>query len=226
MNPTAYSTAWEHPQTRNAWRRQTFLIPCKLFGWIACCIATIVITVGFISPTWVIFSIPLLAYSAIRAIVQIGLLTCEFSSRRILKVYPWQILRDTPRSRAKHPEASREGMWIGFNNPGAKGEVIPLVFIKQARTHWWYKRIGGPTTDPSLTAQLDPLWFAGDPRFVGVVAASDHSGTTPKRMHVLYQPHAMGRGKQKWSATHSDLERAKRAGAVVPGQGSVESIRE
>ncbi len=223
MGPTDYSTAWDHPHTRSAWLRQALLIPCRFFGWVATCIATVAVAVGLIPPAWVVCTIPLLAYSAIRAIVQISLLTWTLSSRRILKVYPWQIIHDTPRSRAKHPQAPKDGMWVGFNNPDSDDEVIPLTFIKQARTHWWYKRIGGPKTDSNLKAQLDPLWFAGDPRFMGVIAASGRSGMTPKRMHVLYQPPAMGNGTYKWPATHTDIERARSAGAIVPGSGPIDA---
>ncbi|GAB2443520.1 hypothetical protein GCM10027162_43380 [Streptomyces incanus] len=75
---------------------------------------------------------------------------------------------------------------------------------------------GGPRTKPALKAQLEPLWFAGDPRFLGVVAVSSRDGKAPRRLHFLYQPSAFDERapRRSWEgADPADLERARRAGA-------------
>ncbi|OON78470.1 hypothetical protein B1H18_17040 [Streptomyces tsukubensis] len=113
--------------------------------------------------------------------------------RRTLRAHPWQILADVPRGLAKHPDALDDGVWFALEDPGRPGERVPLVFVDHARTYWWIRRIGGPRTKAELKAQIEPLWFAGDPRTVAVVAATGRGGRGPKRLHFLYQRGAVDR---------------------------------
>lgn len=219
MNPNEYSIAWDHPDTRRAWTMHTLLIAARFLGWVGVWLATLFITVGYIIPPYVIVAIPLLVYAFFRAFLQIVYFPSSLNLRRILREYPWQFLTDIPRDLGKHPEETEDGMWFEFDDPGRPERKIPMIFLTQIRTRWWIKRIGGPRTSPELKAEIEPLWFAGDPRFVAVVAApSGRGGAAPKRMHVLYQRPCLGRRGAvfKWSADPASLERARRAGARVP----------
>ncbi|MET8134990.1 hypothetical protein ABZV24_24095 [Streptomyces sp. NPDC005251] len=87
------------------------------------------------------------------------------------------------------------------------------------RTFWWMRRFGTARTKPELKAQIEPLWFAGDPRFIAVIAAAGRKGEAPKRLHLLYQRTATGRRgiePTDWNASPAALERARRSGAQVP----------
>ncbi|MEW2161833.1 hypothetical protein AB0912_02370 [Streptomyces sp. NPDC007084] len=168
------------------------------------------------SPGWVVWIfMPYFLYGLYRVFVQLACFPWAFRMRRILREYPWSILKDVPRGLKRHPEAGDDGMWFEFRNPRNPGEKVPLVFIRHHRSHWWLRRIGGPRTEPQLKAEIEPLWFSGDPRFMGVVAAPSRDGNAPVRLHVLYQRTAFGRTSAgpAWAADPEDVERARRAGA-------------
>ncbi|MFD5814518.1 hypothetical protein [Streptomyces sp. NPDC127038] len=110
-------------------------------------------------------------------------------------------------------------MWLELPNPEVPGERIPLLFLSGMRTFWWMRRFGTARTKPELKAEIEPLWFAGDPRFIAVVAAPTRNGSAPKRLHLLYQRTATGRRGVEpadWNASPAALERARRCGAHVP----------
>ncbi|MEU0780188.1 hypothetical protein ABZ341_01260 [Streptomyces sp. NPDC006173] len=160
---------------------------------------------------------PYFLYGFYRVFVQLSYFPWAFRMRRIFKEYPWSIFTDIPRGLGKHPQASDDGMWFEFRNPDNLDEKVPLVFIKHQRSHWWMKRIGGPRTKAALKAEVEPVWFSGDPRFVGVVAAPSKDGCLPARLHVLYQHAAFGRSSvtPAWTVKVEDVERARCAGAQL-----------
>ncbi|RZB17234.1 hypothetical protein StrepF001_20945 [Streptomyces sp. F001] len=67
---------------------------------------------------------------------------------------------------------------------------------------------------PKLKEQIQTVWFAGDPRFIGLIAAPAHSGSEPRRLHVLEQWTALQNGRTfaDWGATPDDIERGRRVG--------------
>lgn len=220
MNPADYQTAWGHPPTRRAWVGHMLMNAVGLIGWIGGWIVLLGISTR--TPNWVVWVfMPYFVYAPYRAVVQLRYFPLAFHMRRVLRTYPWRILFNLPRGLNKHPDAEGDGIWFELPDPADKAQCIPLVFVKHHRAHWWMKRIGGPRTKPELKAQLEPLWFAGDPRFLGVVAASAGPGnyTRPKRLHFLYQPSAFYKAatRRQWEgATTADLERARHAGALIP----------
>lgn len=180
-------------------------------GWVA------LLAISTRSPNWVTwFFMPYFIYGLYRLIVQLTYFPMAFNMLRTLWEYPWQVLYNAPRGIGEHADAETSGVWIEFPNPARSlGKKIPLTFVKHHRSFWWLRRIGGPRTKPELKRQLEPLLFAGDPRFLGVVAALSPNGR-PKRLHLLYQPSAFDENatRRAWADAHfADFERARRAGA-------------
>ncbi|MFF4251487.1 hypothetical protein ACFY1L_09785 [Streptomyces sp. NPDC001663] len=179
-------------------------------GWIA------LLGISTYTPNWVVWIfMPYFIYGFYRFFNQLTYFPWAFRMRRVLREYPWQLLEGVPSGLGKHPEARDDGIWFEFQNPANPKEKIPLVFIKHQRSYWWMKRLDGPRTKPHRRAQIEPLWFAGDPRFLSVVAAPGRGGKAPKRFHMLYQRPAFDSrcAPESWGATPADLEHASRAGA-------------
>ncbi|MFI6489332.1 hypothetical protein [Streptomyces sp. NPDC050564] len=194
-------------------------IAVRLVGWIAVWIGLLDVWVVFLSPGFTPIFVPLLGYATFRAVLQLPYFRSSIYIQRVLWQYPWQLLTGVPRGRNKHPQVEQDEMWFEFPNPENPEEQIPLLFLANMRTFWWMRRFGTPRTKPELKAQIEPLWFAGDPRFIAVVAATGRHGSAPRRLHLLYQRTATGRRGIEpagWSASPAALERARRAGAHVP----------
>ncbi|MGA6220655.1 hypothetical protein ACPESV_10055 [Streptomyces umbrinus] len=219
MRPTDYSTAWDHPPTRRAWIQHMIMIVVRLVGWIAVWVGSLGVLVSFLSPGFTPLFVPLLGYATYRAVLQLAYFRPSTNIQRVLRQYPWQFLTDVPRGRNKHPQVQEDEMWFEIPNPEKPEEQIPLLFLANMRTFWWMRRFGTSRTKPELKTQIEPLWFAGDPRFIAVVAATSRRGEAPKRLHLLYQRTATGRrgiAPTDWNAGPAALERARRAGAHVP----------
>ncbi|MFF2365899.1 hypothetical protein ACFVU0_24835 [Streptomyces sp. NPDC058122] len=218
MDPTNCRTAWDHPPTRRAWLQHMTMIAGRLIGWIAVWTGSLFLTLA--SPRWIgwLFLV-LLVYATFRAVLQLAYIRPSIYIQRVLWQYPWQCLSDVPRGRNRHPLVEEDEMWLELPNPEDPGERIPLLFLSGMRTFWWMRRFGTARTKPELKAEIEPLWFAGDPRFIAVIAASRRKGEAPKRLHLLYQRTATGRRgiePTDWNASPAALERARRSGAHVP----------
>jgi hypothetical protein len=218
MDPTCYLTAWDHPLTKRAWIQHMTAIVGRLIGWLAVWIGSLFLIVA--TPRWVgwLFLI-LLVYATFRAVLQLAYIRPSIYIQRVLWQYPWQLLTGVPRGRNKHPRVQEDEMWLELPNPEEPEEQIPLLFLSGMRTFWWMRRFGTARTKPELKAQIEPLWFAGDPRFIAVIAATNRKGEGPKRLHLLYQRTATGRRgiePTDWNASPAALERARRSGAHVP----------
>ncbi|MFE9985293.1 hypothetical protein ACFYRK_00335 [Streptomyces sp. NPDC005381] len=195
------------------------LIALRLIGWVGMWIVSLGVLVVYLSPGFTPLFVPLLGYATFRAVLQFAYIRPSLYIRRVLQQYPWQLLTGVPRGRNKHPAVQEDEMWLELPNPERPDEQIPLLFLSGMRTFWWMRRFGTARTKPELKAQIEPLWFAGDPRFIAVIAAGSRSGTAPRRLHLLYQLTATGRrgvAPIDWDAGPAALERARRSGAHVP----------
>ncbi|MBY8344802.1 hypothetical protein LXH13_25540 [Streptomyces spinosirectus] len=227
MQSPTHPTAWDHPPTRNAWMRHMAMNVVGLIGWPGVWVA--LICVSTYTPNWVVWIfMPYFIYGLYRFCGQFTHFPQAFRMLRVLQEYPWQFLEGVPSGLGKHPKARDDGMWFEFWNPADAEEKIPLVFIRHQRSYWWLKRLDGPRTRPSRRAQIEPLWFAGDPRFLAVVAAPGRGGKAPKRLHFLYQRPAVDIqcAPDSWDATPTDLEHARRAGARVDMPSSTAAVDE
>ncbi|MDT9697723.1 hypothetical protein [Streptomyces sp. P17] len=193
-----------------------------LIGWIAVWVGLLAVLVGFLSQGFIVLFIPLLAYSMYRVVLQLFYFPAALRMRRILRVYPWQIVREPSFGLGKHPEVEgKQHGWFEFPNPSRPGQRLALVFPHHLRTEWWNRRMA-PRAKSELKAQIAIVWFAGDPRFIGLIAAPTSGREGPRRMHILRQQmkpedsvHAVG-----WGATAEDIERGRLAGSPPPTLGS------
>ncbi|MEV0635291.1 hypothetical protein AB0I77_10065 [Streptomyces sp. NPDC050619] len=190
-----------------------------LIGWLAAWIGLLAVLVVFLSPGFSFLFVPFLIYSLYRAVLQLRYFPPAFRMRRILQTYPWQILRGVPSGLTKHPEVlGRQYGWFELPNPARPEQRLPLVFPQHLRTEWWSRRLA-PRAKPGLKAQIEVVWFAGDPRFIGLIAAPTPNGEAPRRLHVLQQQSGAddGRSFADWGATPEDIERGRRVG-IHPSQ--------
>lgn len=216
MNPEEYPTAWDHALTRRSWTLHMALTIVGLVGWAGGWV--ILLGISTWAPGWAVWIfVPCFVYGLYRTVLQLRHIPTAFHILRVLQQYPWQLLSGTTRGLDEHPRAEDGGMWIEFPDPGGRAEEgVPLTFVTHHRAYWWLRHIGGPRTKPELKARLEPLWFAGDPRFLGVVAVNGRRGAAPRRLHFLYRPSAFVQraARRRWDdASPADLERARRAGA-------------
>ncbi|MDQ0385608.1 hypothetical protein J2S54_002428 [Streptomyces sp. DSM 42143] len=178
-------------------------------GWV------LLLWVSTCTPNWVSWVfVPYFIYGPYRVIIQLRYFPPAFVMLRVLRAYPWQILPNRPRGLTKRPEVEgRHYGWFEFPNPADPDQQLPLVFSHHLRTEWWSRRMA-PRAKPGLKADIETLWFAGDPRFIGLVAAPTRRGTAPRRLHVLEQRMHMRSGWRfaDWGATPDDIERGRRAG--------------
>ncbi|MFD4408562.1 hypothetical protein [Streptomyces sp. NPDC058476] len=185
-----------------------------LIGWLFTWIGVLAVLVGLLSPGFAFLFLPVLLYSFYRAVLQLRYFPAALRMRRILQTYPWQILRGVPSGLTKHPDVlGRQYGWFELPNPNRPEQRLPLVFAQHLRTEWWSRRLA-PRAKPRLRAQVEVVWFAGDPRFIGLIAAPTPSGDAPRRLHVLQQRLRVndGRSVADWGATPEDIERGRRVG--------------
>ncbi len=226
MNAVACPTAWSHLPTRRAWGCHVFMNVLGIIGLTACWVAFLAITTY--GPSWGVWlSIPYFLYGTYRIAAQLRIILTAFRMLRVLRTYPWRIMVKVPRGLNDRPEVmSSQYGWFEFPNPGRQGHLLPLVFASHLRTRWWAKRMS-PCAKSRLKNQIETVWFAGDPRFIGVVAAPARKNA-PRRMHVVEQRIGERSGQHfiDWCATPEDIERGRQAGVypVRPGNPVSEGL--
>ncbi|MGW7270599.1 hypothetical protein ACWGH5_08780 [Streptomyces sp. NPDC054864] len=213
MNPADYPTAWQHPPTRRAWILLMVKNVAGLIGWIGAWVALLALSTEADWVLWIfiVYSI----YGSWRLFVQIfGYFPNAMRKLRILRTYPWQVLRGVPNDLSKYSDILGDQYgWFEFPNPAEPQQQLPLVVSNHLRVGWWHRRMA-PRAKPELKARIETLWFAGDPRMIGIVAAPSPSGGTPGHFKILRQrlartDHAL---TTEWGATAEDVERGRRAG--------------
>ncbi|MER5789952.1 hypothetical protein [Streptomyces sp. NPDC001980] len=217
MNPADHPTAWEHPPTRQAWGKQLAMNVAALVAWIASWFALLAALAVFLGPGFVVVVVPFLMYSFYRAFLQLFVIAGVFRMRRVLRVYPWQLSHEIPYGLTKRTDVvGRQFGWFEFPNPARPEESLPMVFGRHWGVGWWSRRMS-PRAASELKAQIGEVWFAGDPRFIGVLGAPASDGSMPRRLRFLHQQSGADeetRGVAGWGATAEDIERGRRAGVV------------
>ncbi|MEU9217447.1 hypothetical protein AB0D47_13010 [Streptomyces sp. NPDC048376] len=178
-------------------------------GWVG------LLWVSMHTPNWIVWLfMPYFIYAPYRGLTQLKYFPAAFLMLRVLRTYPWKLERDVVRGLTKRPEVvAKQYGWFEFSNPANEEQKLPLVFSDHLRTEWWARRMA-PRAKPRLKAEIETIWFAGDPRFIGLVAAPTRRGTGPRRLHVVEQRIDVQSGWRfaDWGATPDDIERGRRAG--------------
>ncbi|MBE8474111.1 hypothetical protein [Streptomyces justiciae] len=186
-----------------------------LVGWIGGWI--VLLGVSLHTPDWVVWiCMPYFVYGAYRTVTQYHYFGAALWMRRILRTYPWQVVPDIPHGLTKRPEVvGRQYGWFELPNPARTDQQLPLVFAEHLRTEWWSRRMA-PRAKPQLKAEIETVWFAGDPRFVGLIGAPTAEGTAPRRLHIVEQKTDVRSGQRfaDWGATPVDIERGRQAGVT------------
>ncbi|ANJ09271.1 hypothetical protein [Streptomyces parvulus] len=180
-----------------------------LGGWVA------LLGVSVYSADWVAWVfLPFFVYAPYRALVQCRYFPAALRMLRIMRVYPWQVLHGAPHGLSDRPEVtSRHYGWFELPNPGRPEQCLPVVFTRHLRLEWWSRRMA-PRAKPHLKSEIKEIWFAGDVRFAGVIAAPTPRGTAPRRLQIIEQRMESPDGQHlnEWGAGPHDLERGRRAG--------------
>jgi hypothetical protein len=213
VGPVSCPTAWDHPPTRWAWFSHMAMNVTGLIGWIGGWIA--LLGISTYTPNWMVWVfMPYFIYGPYRVLTQLKYFPAAFLMMRILRTYPWQVEHSPPSGLTKRPEVGcRHYGWFEFPNPAVRDQMLPLVFSEHLRTEWWARRMA-PRARPRLKAEIETVWLAGDPRFIGLVAAPNRTGKAPRRIHVVEQRIGLESGWRfaDWGATPEDIERGRRAG--------------
>lgn len=215
MNPTDHPVAWEHSLTRRSWFKQLTMNTFALVAWIAAWFGLLAVLSVFLGPGYAVLVVPFLLYSFYRAFLQLFIISGLFGMKRVLREYPWQLSPDVPYGLAKRTDVvGRQFGWFEFPNPARPEERLPMVFPRHWGVGWWSRRMA-PRATPELKAQIGVVWFAGDPRFIGVLAASESGSPMPRRLRFLRQQMDSDGGSRTvadWGATAEDVARGRRAG--------------
>ncbi|MEU6226916.1 hypothetical protein [Streptomyces sp. NPDC047042] len=188
-----------------------------LVAWIALWFALLAVLSVFLGPGYAVVVAPFLVYSFYRAFLQLFIIAAVFRMRRVLRVYPWQLAHQPPHGLANRTDVfGKQFGWFEFPNPARPEESLPMVFARHWGVGWWSRRMA-PRATPELKAQIGSVWLAGDPRFIGVLAAPTSDGAMPRRFRFLHQQTGSDGGRRTvadWGATAEDVERGRRAGIV------------
>lgn len=216
------STAWSHGPTRRAWTLHVCVAVSAGFLWVGCWVLLLAISVY--ASDWVVWvCLPCFLYGPYRVAAQVKIVLTALSMRRVLRAYSWSVACDAPRGLTDRPEvAGGQFGWFEFPNPARTDQLLPLVFRSHLGTRWWARRMG-PGVESTLKGQIDSVWFAGDPRFIGVIAAPTRDGVAPRRLHLVEQriDEDSGQRFSDWCATADDIERGRRAGVHPVGLAPV-----
>ncbi|WP_193776489.1 hypothetical protein [Streptomyces sp. E2N166] len=178
-------------------------------GWVA------LLGVSLYLDDWVVWVfLPYFLYGPYRALTQLRYFPAALWIRRILRTYPWQVLHGVPYGLSDRPEVlTRHYGWFELPIPGRPGQLLPVVFTQHLRLEWWSRRMA-PRAKLRLKAQIEEIWFAGDVRFVGVIAVPTRKGLAPRRLHVIEQrmDEQSSRRFIDWGAGPDDIERGQQAG--------------
>ncbi|MFG2462559.1 hypothetical protein ACGFWE_36605 [Streptomyces sp. NPDC048523] len=199
MDVPLTKTAYEDQATRRAWRLTAafrlsgFLLSLGSFvAWLYAVLLTPVWTL------WVLF--PTLFVLIYLAMLNTARLLGIRSLRRVLRVYPWQSVPGAA-SIAKNGTTR-----FSFTDPELPDKTVSLgygSFLGSGYTFWVRKVRSG---------EVGEVWFAGDPRFLGVVAVPG-----PRRLFGVAQRTAVDErmSARKRGVSAEARERAKAAGARV-----------
>lgn len=195
-----YKTAYEDASTRHGWRLEVLNRLAWLLAFWA--LSGFCLFLAFISPTWLTWLYVLvIAALGVCWVYALAALLNVRRMRQILKTYPWQsftdvtlIAKDGRTAVFRIPDPERPDDSVSLRH--GRGPGSGLTF--------WVRRI--------KSQAVEEIWFAGDPRFLAVVAVPG-----PRRMINLAQPEALNprMSPRKKGVGREARERARAVGARI-----------
>lgn len=157
-SPVHYKTAWEDPDTRRVWRRAAMSRCAALLIWLLGFFAWLFAVV--MTPSWLlVLWMPMLCvgiWYALLAVIAAASLT---RTLRVLRVYPWQVGIAEAR-----PKKNGSTQFV-VPDPERPEKTVSLRYggLIGTKGHFWVRAV--------KSGRATEAWFAGDPRYLGVVAA-------------------------------------------------------
>ncbi|MFG2552340.1 hypothetical protein ACGFWF_20665 [Streptomyces sp. NPDC048581] len=201
MDVPLTQTAYDDAATRRAWRRTASFRLCAFLLSLASFVAWLYAVL--LTPVWTLWVLmPALLVLIYVAMLNTARVSGVLSLRRILRVYPWQSVPGAA-SIAKNGTTRFSFTDPEHPDPDKRVSLGYGSFLGSGYTFWIRKVRSG---------DVDEVWFAGDPRFLGVVAVPG-----PRRLMGVAQREAVdGRtSARKRGVSPEARERAKAAGARV-----------
>ncbi|ARH90494.1 hypothetical protein [Streptomyces sp. MOE7] len=196
-----HETAWADPDTRRAWRRTALFrcaaLPASLLAFPAWLFAVVM------TPAWLlVLWLPVLCVGLWYALLAMAALASLAGMRRVLRVYPWQLDLTEVRSKKNgstqfvvpDPERPEKSVRLGYGGLIGTGR------------HFWVRTV--------QSGQVTAAWFAGDPRYLGVVATPG-----PRHLVLVAQREATDSrmSPRRRGVSPEARARARAAGARVGG---------
>ncbi|MET9293232.1 hypothetical protein [Streptomyces sp. NPDC003077] len=197
MQPTSFKTAWEHPGTPSAWFR-TVLFRCGVaLCWFGAFVGLWVAADA--TPRWALWVwVPLMFIIIYGVTLGIVGTMSLLGIRRVLRLYPWQVHTGAAQT------AKNGTTRFVLPNPERPEKTVTLRMgdYLGSNFRFWIRGV--------RAGRVKEVWFAGDPRFVGVIATPG-----PRRLIRPAQPEALNpdMSPRKRGVSPEALERARRAGA-------------
>jgi hypothetical protein len=116
------------------------------------------------------FMLPNALYALYCAFLQREYIASAARTRRILKMYPWHTHKRPESGIGQIPGAKLGDVWLTLPDPDQPDHAVRVIVYGHARSGWWRRRLGRGY-ESEKTAHVAEVWFAGDPRFAGVIAA-------------------------------------------------------
>lgn len=193
------ATAYDDSATRWGWRRTAAFRVCAFLVSLGSFVGWLYVVV--MTPVWALWPLmPVLFVLIYVAMLNAARLSGIWSLRRVLRVYPWQSVpgaasiakNGTTRFSFADPEQPDKRVSLGY------GSFLGAGFT------FWVRKVKADG--------VDEVWFAGDPRFVGVVAVPG-----PRRLMGVAQREAVNSRMpaRKRGVSPEARERARAAGARV-----------
>lgn len=213
LTATQSATAWNHRPTRRAWWRHLTMTCAGVPGWAIALVGTLYVYVMWL-PSWAVVPIVLvLVYCLHRLIVQGVCVRDVLRIAQLLRTCPWRLSHGLPHGTSKRSDQGGDTGWFEFPDPAGGALALPVVFSSRYRTQWWWKRMMRKAT-PEQRAEIEPLWFCGNPRLAGVIAASGRN-SAPRRLHIVRHLPKSEQDKQAvippWAPLIRTLEQAQAA---------------
>lgn len=201
MDVPLTKTAYDDAATRRAWRRTASFRLCAFLLSLASFVAWLYAVL--LTPVWALWVLmPVLFVLIYVAMLNTARVSGVLSLRRVLRVYSWQSVPGAA-SIAKNGTTRFSFADPEHPDPGKRVSLGYGSFLGSGYTFWVRQVKAGA---------VDEVWFAGDPRFLGVVAVPG-----PRRLMGVAQREAVDSqmSARKRGVSPEARERAKAAGARV-----------